>query len=83
MQDKKRPKYIVKQIEEVNEFLRNTGEKDAFCSLMSFWSSYLVHNGWYRGYNFYKMKYFPEMGKSRPVLAGSSNPAEYEFIQLW
>lgn len=89
MQNKKRPKYILKQLQEINDILRATRMKydDRFSNpLFSWFTDYLLHNGWYRGFNMHYDQEVTYSDGTTKVIRALGGP-EYEkydyYIQIW
>ena len=80
--NKKRPQYVQEIVDEINEFFYHKKEKNAHCDLAIWLDHYLLKKGMYRGYNFYIDKTLTD-GKTYKMLAGSSDPNEYEYIQFY
>ena len=89
MQNKKRPKYIVKQLQEINDILRATRMKygDHFSNPLFRWfTDHLLHNGWYRGFNMYYDKEVTNSDGTTKVIRSLVGP-DYEkedyYVQIW
>lgn len=80
--NKKRPQYVQEIVDDINEIFYRTKEKNAHCDLAIWLDHYLLKKGMYRGYNFYIDKTHTD-GTTYKVLAGSSDPNEYEYIQFY
>lgn len=87
---KKRSKQLETLVTEANEFFIANNVKDEHNSdLFRFVCNKLLKNKCYNGFNFYKWKYTKyvdgvEVNCERyKVLAGTANPEEYDFIQIW
>ena len=87
-QNRKRPQYIVKQLHEINDILRATRMKyeDRFTNpLFGWFTDYLLHNGWYHGFNMYYDKEVTYSDGSTNVIRALAGP-EYEnydhYIQI-
>ena len=80
---KNRTKRIQNLIDEVNTYFRMTNMKDEHKSdLFMFICDMLLQKKMYRGYNFHKLAY-DDNGNEWYPLAGSANPEEYNFVQIW
>ena len=87
MQNKKRPQYIEKQLSEINDILRSIRLKfddkynnDLFC----WFTTYLLHHGWYRGFNMhYDVMPRPGTDKIIRALAGPDYETKDYYIQIW
>jgi hypothetical protein len=88
-QNKKRPQYIEKQLKEINDVLRNIRMKydDRYSNdLFSWFTTYLLHNGWYRGFNMHydqKVTYSDGTTKVIRALAGPGYENKDYYIQIW
>lgn len=80
--NKKRPQYVQEIVDDINEIFYHKKEKNAHCDLAIWLDHYLLNKGMYRGYNFYIDKTHTD-GTTYKVLAGSSDPNEYEYIQFY
>ena len=89
MRNKKRPQYIEKQLSEINDLFRTRKlkwDEKYNDSLFSWFTQYLLHNGWYRGFN---MHYDKEVAMSNGetkiirVLAGPEYEKYDYYIQIW
>lgn len=76
-QSKKRPQHITKMLADINNTLRVNKIKETSDHLFIWAVDYLLHNGYYKGYNFYIDS---EFNKDIPTLAGSST--NYEYLQI-
>lgn len=85
MARRKRPQILENQLAAVNEWLSRNEVKSQDNELFSFWCDWLIQNKYYRGFNFYVNKVISttEGPKSGLVLAGSSDPAKYDCLQIW
>ena len=85
MANKKRPQYIEKQLKEINDCLRTKRlrwEDHYTDSLFQWFTSYLLHNDWYRGFNtYYDVK--NEDGTVARVLTGPDYENKDYYIQIW
>ena len=88
-QNRKRPQYIKKQLNEINDILRETRMKyeDTFTNpLFTWFTNYLIHNGWYRGFNMYYDKKITFSDGSTKVIRALDG-IKYEnydyYIQIW
>ena len=88
-QNIKRQKYIIKKLCEINDILRATRMKyeDRFTNpLFGWFTDYLLHNGWYRGFNMYYDKEVTCSDGSTDVIRALAGP-EYKnydhYIQIW
>ena len=83
--EKKRPKYIVDLVNDVNASLRRNKQKDIYSELAWWLVDYLTKNGWYKGHNFYIDSTLEINGEmvTRPALAGSADPDKYEYVQIY
>ena len=80
---KNRTKRIQNLVDEANAYFRMTNMKDEHKSdLFWFICDMLLQKKMYRGYNFYKRDYKND-GTEYWFLAGSADPAEYDFVQIW
>ena len=88
-QNRKRPQYIEKQLNEINDILRETRMKyeDRFTNpLFTWFTDYLLHNGWYRGFNMHQDKEITFSDGSTKVnrsLAGADYEKKDYYIQIW
>lgn len=88
-QNRKRPQYIKKQLNEINDILRETRMKyeDRFTNpLFTWFTNYLLHNGWYRGFNMHYDKEITFSDGSTKViraLAGPDYGKKDYYIQIW
>ena len=80
--NKKRPQYVQEIVDEINEIFYRKKEKNVLCDLAIWLDHYLLNKGMYRGYNFYIDKTHTD-GTTYKVLAGSSDPNVYEYIQFY
>ena len=80
--NKKRPQYVQEIVDDINEIFYHKKEKNAHCDLAIWLDHYLLKKEMYRGYNFFIDKTQTD-GKTYKVLAGSSDPNEYEYIQFY
>ena len=80
--NKKRPQYVQEIVDEINEIFYRKKEKNALCDLAIWLDHYLLKKGMYHGYNFFIDKTHTD-GKTYKVLAGSSDPNVYEYIQFY
>ena len=80
--NKKRPQYVQEIVDEINEIFYHKKEKNTNCDLAIWLDHYLLNKGMYRGYNFYIDKTHTD-GTTYKVLAGSSDPNVYEYIQFY
>lgn len=89
MRNKKRPQYIEKQLSEINDIFRNEKLKwDAHYEndLFSWFTNYLLHNGWYRGFNVHydkEVTYSDGTTKVIRALAGPDYEKKDYYIQIW
>ena len=88
-QNRKRPQYIEKQLNEINDILRNIRMKynDRYSNdLFSWFTTYLLRNGWYRGFNMHYDKEITSSDGSTKVIRALAGP-DYEkkdyYIQIW
>ena len=88
-QNRKRPQYIEKQLNEINDILRKTRMKyeDRFTNpLFTWFTNYLLRNGWYRGFNMHYDKKITFSDGSTKVIRALDG-IKYEnydyYIQLW
>ena len=79
---KKRPQYVQEIVDEINEIFYRKKEKNALCDLAIWLDHYLLKKGMYCGYNFFIDETHTD-GKTYKVLAGSSDPNVYEYIQFY
>ena len=76
---RKRTKQVEEMVQRANNIFKAYHIKDPYGdSLFRFMDDFLLDMRMYKGYNFYKID---ENGKL--YLAGSSNPEEYDCIQLY
>ena len=79
IRDRKRTKQVEDMVKRANNIFKLERVKDPYNnSLFIFMDSFLLDMRMYKEYNFYKID---ENGKL--YLAGSSNPEEYDCIQLY
>lgn len=79
IRDRKRTKQVEEMVKRANNIFKLERAKDPYNnSLFIFMDGFLLDMRMYKGYNFYKID---ENGKL--YLAGSSNPEEYDCIQLY
>jgi hypothetical protein len=89
MKDRKRPQYIEKQLEEINDVLRSIRLKfdDKYNNdLFNWYTSYLSKNGWYRGFNMHydqEIRYADGTVKVIRALAGPDYEKKDYYIQIW
>lgn len=89
MRNKKRPQYIKKQLSEINDILRSIRLKfdDKYNNdLFSWFTNYLLHNGWYRGFNVhYDKEVTMSNGETKIIraLAGPDYETKDYYIQIW
>ena len=91
MRNKKRPQYVEKMLEEINNYLRQNKIQNHFNNdLFGFIVHYLSEHGWYRGWNTHIDKYLDINGEKKLVkaLTGPVNnlsPEEQSewYIQIW
>lgn len=89
MAHKRRPKYIEKQLSEINDILRSIRLKfdDKYENdLFSWFTNYLLHNGWYRGFNVhYDLEFKMDNGETKIIraLAGPDYESKDYYIQIW
>lgn len=88
-QNRKRPQYIEKQLNEINDILRSDRVKydDRYTnSLFRWFTEYLIHNGWYRGFNMHYDKEVTFSDGTTEVIRALTGP-EYDsydyYIQIW
>lgn len=92
----KRPKYIEKILAEVNDELRRRKVKDTggfpyADSLFSFWTGYLLHNKWYKGWNIHvdrQVTYSDGSVHTVRALAGpyadrDEQTKADDYVQIW
>lgn len=84
-QNKRRPKYVEDLIEEVNHEMWNRQMKYDETNVLLFTiQTYLIHHGWYRGFNYFhdEVRYDADNNPHKvQVLHGSDQG--YEYIQLF
>ena len=89
MRNKKRPQYIEKQLKEINDIFRSERLKDEDRynnDLFTWFTQYLLHNGWYRGFNVhYDMEFTTSNGETKIIraLAGPDYAKKDYYIQIW
>ena len=88
MKNKKRPKYIEKQLNEINDILRDRRLKynDKYNdNLFNWFTQHLLTHGWYRGFNMYYDKTCIIDGQQSiiRVLAGPEYEKYDYYIQIW
>ena len=89
MRNKKRPKYIEKQLQDINDMFRNQKLKwdDHYENpLFNWFTRYLLHNGWYRGFNMHydqEVTYSNGTSKIIRALAGPEYEKYDYYIQIW
>lgn len=84
-QNKRRPKYIEKQLSEINEIFHQNLLKynDHYNDpLFKWFTFYLLHHGWYRGFNMY-YDITDSDGNVRKVLAGENYEDYNYYLQIW
>ncbi len=82
---KKRPKYIEKQLKEINDIFRENRLKydDRYNNDLFVWfSDHLLHNGWYQGFNMH-YDVTKEDGTVIRALAGPDYENKDYYIQIW
>jgi len=87
----KRPKYIIKQLAEVNDYLRQMKVQDHHNNLLfHWWCNYLSSHGWYSGWNFHIDREIDINGEKKIVRALTGVPEELSledkanyYIQIW
>ena len=88
-QNRKRPQYIEKQLNEINDILRETRMKyeDRFTNpLFTWFTNYLLRNVWYRGFKMHYDNDITFSGGSTKVTRALGGPkyATYDYyIQIW
>lgn len=86
---KKRPKYIEKQLKEINDIFRENRLKydDRYNNDLFVWfSDHLLHNGWYQGFNMHYDKEFENENGTKETIRALAGPdyKKYDYyIQLW
>lgn len=89
MKDRKRPQYIEKQLQKINDYFRTIRlhfEDKYSNDLFAWYTSYLLTNGWYRGFNMYYDKEITCSDgtvKIIRVLAGPDYESKDYYIQIW
>ncbi len=89
MQHKKRPQYIEKQLQEINDYFRNTRLKfdNKYNDTLFCWiTSYLLEHKWYRGFNMHydkEVTYSDGTTKIIRALAGPDYEQKDYYIQIW
>ena len=89
MQNKKRPKYIEKQLSEINDILRakRLSWEDHYTDhLFQWFTTHLLHHGWYRGFNMHydnEVTYSDGSKKIIRALAGPDYESRDYYIQIW
>ena len=79
-----RPKYVQSMVDEANQRFRQQKMKDKDRNeLFWFMLDFLSKRNMYRGYNFYIDRFDENKGIHVPVLAGTSDPSKYDYIQIW
>lgn len=83
---KNRPKYIEKQLTEVNDILRAkkiTYENKYDDNLFVFFTQHLLSHGWYRGFNMYVDMVDENGNFLGRGLAGPDYMNKDHYIQIW
>jgi len=89
MRNKKRPQYIEKQLNEINDYLRNIRlkfDKKYDDNLFCWITQYLLSHGWYRGFNMHydqEVTYSDGTTKVIRALAGPDYETKDYYIQIW
>lgn len=89
MRNKKRPKYIEKQLSEINDIFRSkrlSWEAHYTDDLFQWFTTYLLHHGWYRGFNMHydeTVTYSDGTTKIIRALAGPDYESRDYYIQIW
>ncbi len=78
----KRTKQLEVVLKEVNSYLKNNKIKDQGDSVFCVMCHALIQAGVYRGFNMYKDEKFAD-GTVVSVLAGTSDPEKFDYIQLY
>lgn len=87
--DKKRPKYIEKQIAEINDIFRNERlkyDEHFYNDLFQWITNYLLHHNWYRGFNMHydcEVTYSDGSTKVIRALAGPDYEKKDYYLQVW
>ena len=87
--NKKRPQYIEKMVNDINDHFRAIRLKDGdqySNDLWNWFTCYLLGNGWYRGYNMHVDKYVTLADgtvKNVRALAGVNFAEEDYYLQIW
>jgi len=86
MNNRKRPQYIEKQLNEINDIFRSIKLKDEDRynnDLFTWFTNYLLHNNWYRGYNMYVDMTDTNGEFLGRGLAGPDYKNKDYYIQIW
>ena len=78
----RRAKQMDVLVQDVNRYLKNNRIKDEANPAFHIVSHSLLFQGLYRGFNYYKDKTL-EDGTTISVLAGTSDPDKYDYLQLY
>ena len=84
-QNKKRPQYIENQLKNINDALRSSRVKwdDHYTNpLFQWFTTYLLHHGWYRGFNTH-YDVTTENGRVIRALTGPDYENYDYYIQIW
>lgn len=90
--DKKRPKYVEKQLQELNDYFRYMRVQEYHDNpLFYWWCNYLSSNKWYRGFNFHidrEIRLSDGTTKTVRALTGPTRELPMEdqpnwYIQIW
>ena len=85
--NKKRPKYIEKQLQEINDILRDQRVKyeDRYNNpLFTWFTQHLLEHDWYCGFNMhYDVMPRPGTDKIIRALAGPDYEKKDYYIQIW
>ena len=82
----KRTKQTETMVREANEYLRRNKIADEHNVLFTFICDFLLRHKMYHGFNYYKDGYIYSGDICigiRPQLAGSGEPGEYDYLQIY
>jgi len=78
----KRAKQLEYLIDDVNIYLKNNGIKNEANPVFLIVQHNLIQQGLYKGFNYFKRKEFDD-GTVLSVLAGTSDPDKFDYLQLY
>ena len=87
----KRPKFIVKQLAEVNDYFRQMKVQDYHNNMLfHWWCNYLLEHKWYCGFNFHIDREI-EIGNEKKIVRALTGPTEQLpaedqakwYVQIW